>query len=244
MNQKKVYSYKEHGIKQRLGFCGKDNNILPPCSIGVPQNVYLYDYTLVQPGATFIIAGGEVHIHKWSSLSFNCTIITGNHCPTVGVNQRILERMHINDNERDVIVGEDCWVGANVTLLSGTKLGRGVVVGACSLVNKEIPPYAVVVGIPAKIIATKFTLEQVLEHERMLYPEEERLTKDYLVNLYETRYKGVRSIGTDHIDTKYMDALKQNKHMQYCIEHIERGGVKPMALISIELDICGLKHAC
>lgn len=58
----------------------------------------------------------------------------------------------------------------------------------------------------------------------MLYPEEERLTKDYLVNLYETRYKGLRSIGTDHIDTKYMDALKQNKHMQYSIEHIERGG--------------------
>ena len=78
-------------------------------------------------------------------------------------------------------------------------------------------------GITAKIIATKFTLGQVFEHERMLYPEEERLTKDYLVNLYETRYKGLRSIGTDHIDKKYMDALKQNKHMQYCIEHIERG---------------------
>ena len=223
--RKWVYSQRERNIKRRLGFCGKDNNILPPCSIGTPQNVYLYDYTLVQPGATFIIAGGEVHIHKWSSLSFNCTVVTGNHCPTVGVNQRILERLHMNDKESDVVVSEDCWVGANVTLLSGTNLGRGVVVGACSLVNKEIPPYAVVVGIPAKIIAPKFTLEQVLEHERMLYSEEERLSVDYLTNLFETRYKGLRSIGTDHVDARYVDALEQNKRMQYSMERIERACV-------------------
>lgn len=223
--RKWVYSQRERNIKCRLGFCGKDNNILPPCSIGSPQNVYLYDYTLVQPGATFIMAGGRVYIHKWSSLSFNCTVVTGNHCPTVGVNQRILGRLHMNDKESDVEVGADCWVGANVTLLSGTKLGRGVVVGACSLVNKEIPPYAVIVGIPAKIIATKFTLEQVLEHERMLYSEEERLSVDYLTNLFETRYKGLRSIGTDHIDARYVDALEQNKRMQYSMERIERACV-------------------
>lgn len=245
--KKWIYSYRESCIKHRLGFCGKDNNILPPCSIGVPKNVYLYDYTLVQPGATFIIAGGEVHIHKWSSLSFNCTIVTGNHCPTVGVNQRILERTHMNDKERDVIVGEDCWVGANVTLLSGTKLGRGVVVGACSLVNKEIPPYAVVVGIPAKIIATKFTLEQVLQHEQMLYPEEERLSMEYLTDLFETKYKGLKSIGTDHIDKKYIDVLRSNAHMQYSMNDLSMGGVEikcKCPLTYLYQNYTVLKHAC
>lgn len=92
-------------------------------------------------------------------------IVTGNHVPTVGLNQRIIERLHINDNEKGVYIDEDCWCGANVTLLGGTHLKRGVVVGANSLVNKEIPPYAVVVGSPAKIIASKFTLEQIIEHE-------------------------------------------------------------------------------
>ena len=80
-------------------------------------------------------------------------------------------------------------------------------------------------GITAKIIATKFTLGQVFEHERMLYPEEERLTKDYLVNLYETRYKGLRFIGSDHVDARYVDALEQNKRMQYSMERIERACV-------------------
>lgn len=245
--KRRIYSYRESCIKQRLGFCGKDNNILPPCSIGVPKNVYLYDYTLVQPGATFIIAGGEVHIHKWSSLSVNCTVVTGNHCPTVGINQRILERTHMNDKERDIIVGEDCWVGANVTLLSGTKLGRGVIVGACSLVNKEIPPYAVVVGIPAKIIATKFTLEQVLEHERMLYAEEDRLSVEFLSDLFETKYKGLRTIGTDYIETRYINVLKSNKHMQYSMNDLftSGGGVKSECLLLyLYQNYSVIKHAC
>lgn len=154
----------------------------------------------------------------------------------------------MNDKERRVIVGEDCWVGANVTLLSGTKLRRGVVVGACSLVNKEIPPYAVVVGIPAKIIATKFTLEQVLQHEQMLYPEEERLSVEYLTDLFETKYKGLRSIGTDHIDTKYIDVLKSNAHMQYSINGLSMGGGVEIKckcpLTYLYQNYTVLKHAC
>ncbi|MBO5721054.1 MAG: hypothetical protein J6R61_05980 [Bacteroidales bacterium] len=63
------------------------------------------------------------------------------------------------------------------------------------MVNKEIPPYAVAVGTPAKIIAAKFTIEQILEHEKLLYPEEKRFTKEYLEELFETYYKDKRTIG-------------------------------------------------
>ena len=59
----------------------------------------------------------------------------------------------------------------------------------------------------------------------MLYSEEERLSDDYLTNLFETRYKGLRSIGRDHIDARYVDALEQNKRMQYSMERIERACV-------------------
>ena len=79
--------------------------------------------------------------------------------------------------EKDVIVEEDIWIGTNVTLLAGTHIGRGCIVGACSLLNKEYPPYAVLAGSPAKIIAVKFSIEQILEHEKALYEENERFTK-------------------------------------------------------------------
>lgn len=127
-------------MKERLGHCGKDCNFLPRFSGARPEKIFLEDYTLIQPGSTFIMAGGTFTLKKWSCLSLNCTVITGNHRPTVGVCQRIVDRYHLNDEETDVVVGEDCWVGANVTLLAGANVGRGSIVGACSLLNKVTPP--------------------------------------------------------------------------------------------------------
>ena len=146
----KIQKLREKQIKSKLGKCGVNNNIFYPILISKPQNVFLDDYTLVQPYCKFIIYSGNFYLKKWSSISCNCTIVTGNHCPTVGINQRLLERLHINDKENDIIVEEDCWISANVTLLSGAYISRGSVVGACSLVNKKFPPYAVIVGTPAK----------------------------------------------------------------------------------------------
>lgn len=132
-------NYKEKRLKKRLGYCGKDNNILQPFYTVMPQNIFLDDYTLLQSLCNFIIAGGKVVIQKWTSLSFGCTVVTGNHVPTVGINQRVLERFHINDKEEDVLIDEDCWIGTGATLLLGTHLRRGCVVGAQTLVNKDPP---------------------------------------------------------------------------------------------------------
>ena len=52
--------YKEKHLKKELCFCGIDNNILQPCYCGFPQNVYLDDYTLIQPNCTIISSSREV----------------------------------------------------------------------------------------------------------------------------------------------------------------------------------------
>ncbi len=210
-------SYKEKRIKKRLGYCGKDNNILQPFYTGMPQNIFLDDYTLIQPFCNFIIAGGTVTIKKWSSLSFGCTVVTGNHVPTVGINQRILERYHINDNEEGVCVDEDCWVGTKAILLSGTHLQRGTIVGAGAIVNKSYPPYSVLVGVPARIIASKFTIDEIMEHEKKLYPENERFSRKYLEEIFNKYFKDKKSIGISRFSDKDRIYLEQNAHMQYDI---------------------------
>ena len=68
----------------------------------------------------------------------------------------------------------------NVTLMIGAHIGRGAVIGTGSIVNKDIPPYAIAVGIPAKVVKFKWTIEQILEHEKSLYPENERFTYEQL----------------------------------------------------------------
>ena len=54
--------------------------------------------------------------------------------------------------ERDIIIGDDVWLGANVVVLPGVKIGDGAIVGSGSVVTKDIEAYSVVVGIPAKEI--------------------------------------------------------------------------------------------
>ena len=53
---------------------------------------------------------------------------------------------------REVVIGDDCWIGANVTILAGVVIGPGCSIGAGSVVKKNIPPFSIAVGSPARVI--------------------------------------------------------------------------------------------
>ena len=52
----------------------------------------------------------------------------------------------------EIHIGEDCWIGGNATILPGVRVGKGSVVGAASVVTKDVPPYTIVAGNPARKI--------------------------------------------------------------------------------------------
>jgi acetyltransferase-like isoleucine patch superfamily enzyme len=59
------------------------------------------------------------------------------------------------------VIGNDVWIGARVTILDGVKIGNGAIIAAGALVNKDIPPYTIYGGVPAKFIRQRFTNEQI-----------------------------------------------------------------------------------
>jgi acetyltransferase-like isoleucine patch superfamily enzyme len=61
----------------------------------------------------------------------------------------IYKQPHVN---KKIVIGDDVWIGAHATILKGVNIGEGAVVAAGSLVVKDVPPYAIVGGVPAKII--------------------------------------------------------------------------------------------
>ena len=84
-----------------------------------------------------------------------------------------------------MVVEKDVWIGCNVTLLAGVTVGRGSVVAAGAVVNKDIVPYSICGGIPAKFIKFKWSIDEVLKHESILYPEEDRYSRKELEDIFK-----------------------------------------------------------
>ena len=83
------------------------------------------------------------------------------------------------EESKQTLIGNDVFVGANVTILDGVKIGDGAVIGAGAVVVDDIPPYAIAVGVPAKVVKYRFdekTVETLLER-RWWDGKEEELQK-------------------------------------------------------------------
>lgn len=172
--------------KNRLGYCGKNVTIRNIKGAPSPslKRVFLYDNVVMKSFSVISISGKFV-MKKNAGASSGLLVITGNHQRKVG-NLFIGDAFsHENDIEQDVIVEEDAWLGANVTLLSGITVGRGATVGAGAVCLKSVPPYSVVMGNPAKVIGFNFTPEEIIEHEKQIYPVEERIP----IEILEKNYK-------------------------------------------------------
>ena len=83
-----------------------------------------------------------------------------------GVPIRILDTL---DQDKVTIIGSDVWIGLNVTLVQGVKIGRGSIVATGSVVTKDVSPYSIVGGVPARLIKQRFSEEQIAVHENLLY---------------------------------------------------------------------------
>ena len=63
----------------------------------------------------------------------------------------------------DIVVGDDVWFGFRSTIMSGVHIGQGAIIAAGAVVTKDVPPYAIVGGVPAKIIRYRFANEVISE---------------------------------------------------------------------------------
>ena len=160
---------------QKLGGFGKNVYLEYPISFHNPANVFLGDNTSIKAFTTVLNTTGKFIMKKNATAAQGLIVITGNHHYVKGIllNESIRKRRA--DIEKDVTIEEDALVCANVTLLCGVTIGRGCIIGAGAVIRKDTPPYSVVIGNPAKIIKFVFTPEEIVEHEKKLYPEAERI---------------------------------------------------------------------
>lgn len=178
------------GVRRKMfGKIGKTTVLTPPLYLGNPRNIFLGEHTSLSSNSYISATNAKFIIKDNCAVAERLTVHTGNHVriPGMFVTQ-ITEKNKPSGFDKDVIVENDVWIGCNVTLLSGVHVGRGATIAAGAVVSNDVPPYCIAGGVPAKVIKFYWTIDEILSHEEQLYPEEERMTKSELVELFN-KYK-------------------------------------------------------
>ena len=166
--------------------CGHHVTFKPSTSnIKGIENMSFGNYVRIHKYATIFSSDAKLIIGNKVALGPKVTIMTGNHATdTIGT---YMWDVHDKKDglDKDVIIEDEIWVGSNVTILSGAHISRGCVIAAGAIVNKYIPPYSIVGGVPAKVLKYRFTPEQIIEHEKALYVSEKRLTLEQIMHSRE-----------------------------------------------------------
>ena len=71
------------------------------------------------------------------------------------------------DNKGDIVIGNDVWIGYEAVILSGVTIGDGAIIGTRAVVTKDVPPYTIVGGVPAKLIRKRFDDETITKLESL-----------------------------------------------------------------------------
>jgi len=166
--------------RRKFGFITKTVVLSPPF-LGHIKNIYIYDKVGIGPYAHLSTPNAKIVFKGNTAVAEHLTIHTGNHARIIGrFVSDITEKDKPEGYDKDVIIDKDVWIGSNVTILAGVHVGRGVTIAAGAVVNKDMPPYSIVGGVPAKVLKFYWTIDQILEHEATLYPENERYSREEL----------------------------------------------------------------
>lgn len=127
----------------------------------------------------------SAEVGRFCSLAWNVSIGGGNHnfdrvttSPLWRFN--MLDGLILNHTENkelakrygefgNCVVGHDVWIATNAIIVRGVKIGNGAIIGAGSVVTKDVPPYAIVAGVPAKIIRFRFSDEVISDLEELAW---------------------------------------------------------------------------
>ena len=146
------------------------------------ENVFLKigSYCSIADGVCFLLAG-EHNLESISTYPFKVYCWGGSKAAM---------------SKGDIIIEDDVWIGANTIICSGVKIGQGAVIAAGSVVTKDVPPYAIFGGNPAKLIRYRFDSELI-----------EKLLSIDIEKLFDSFTKEKSSMICAKLDKKLLDKL-------------------------------------
>ena len=164
----------------------------------IPQNIFpidcvnVGDYTYGELNIITFSNRCKLYLGRYISIASKVTFLLDtehyvNHISTYPFKVKILKLSNPESfGKGNIVVDDDVWIGYGATIMSGVHIGQGAVVAAGAVVTKDVPPYAIVGGIPAKVIKYRFEQEMIDELVKIDYSKLTKLeVEQYIDVLYE-----------------------------------------------------------
>ena len=133
-------------VKNTIHSLGKNTSFLMGVEFRKGKNISIGNNSVVNKKVLLDGRGGKLVIGDNVDIAQETNIWTLEH--------DVHDDNH-KDSGGDVIIEDYVWIASRVTILPGVRIGRGAVVASCALVNKDVPPMAIVGGVPAKVLGTR-----------------------------------------------------------------------------------------
>lgn len=216
----KILEFKHRGRMLKIGYLSNVQN----CTFGRYNTLYdnillseshLGDFTYIANGTQI----SKTSIGKFCSIGPNCKIGLGKHPSDVFVSTHPIffstfKQAQITFSEKDyfeefenIIIGNDVWVGANAIIIDGVKINDGAIIAAGSVVTKDVPPYAIVGGVPAKIIRFRFDQIQI---EKLIESQWWNCDIDYLKQHFKI-FHNIDDFEKQH--NEFLELKRNKKHI-------------------------------
>lgn len=153
------------------------------------EKLTIGNFCSIGPDSIFLL-GGE---HAYSTMS------------TFPFNHYFSDEIEYTPTKGEIIIGDDVWIGIRCIIMSGVKIGKGSIIAAGSVVTKDVPPYSIVGGIPAKVIKYRFSDEIINKLSNFDYNQLDEITIKNNLDLFNC------SISNENVNDIINNLINQNK---------------------------------
>lgn len=167
--EKAFWFIKRNVQLQRFRHCGENVFIGRYCfftgeTILINNDVYIGEGCRFQSVSSKILIGSHVMFGP------NVSIHGGDHRKDLlgKYIKEIRQSDKIPINDQDVLIEDDVWVGANAIILKGVTIGEGSIIGAGSVVTRNVPPYSILVGTKSQKIFSRWTEDEIIRHKTII----------------------------------------------------------------------------
>ena len=163
------YKASDYILKKRLKSCGRNVTFGRNCFVSAPQ-VSIGDDVYIGDGAYISASVSNIYIGNKVMFGPNVEIHSGNHRFDI-VGKYMFDISFDQkrpEDDLDVVIGDDVWIGAKCIILNGVHIGEGSIIGAGTVVSKDVPPYSILTGSRPLALRKRFSEEEIIEHKKQL----------------------------------------------------------------------------